>query len=270
MNPLALADFQDGFARALLAPPPDAHPGEAAHTPLAAPAGLPPAIAALAQQPGFAVYRNTVLKGCIDALLANYPAVLRLVGEDWLRAAAAVHVRQALPADARLLHYGTEFPAFLRGFAPAAELPYLADVAWLDRCWTEAHVASDADPLDPAALAVPDPQTLGARVLRPHPAARWAWFDDQPIYTLWRRTREQQDEDADLPWHGEGALITRPGLAVQWQPLDAAGCAFLDSCAQGQTLTEAAGAALARQPDADLQSLMATLLGAGALRGAPH
>ena len=28
----------------------------------------------------FAVYRNTVLKGCIDALQANYPTVGQLVG----------------------------------------------------------------------------------------------------------------------------------------------------------------------------------------------
>jgi hypothetical protein len=40
----------------------------------------------------FKVYRNTVLKGCVDALAANFPTVLRLVGEDWFRAAALIHV----------------------------------------------------------------------------------------------------------------------------------------------------------------------------------
>ena len=33
-------------------------------------------------QPAFAVYRNTVMKACIDALQANYPAVTRLVSEE--------------------------------------------------------------------------------------------------------------------------------------------------------------------------------------------
>jgi len=95
--PGALARFQDDFAHALLAPA-----GRLVTT-------IPPEMAALAAQPAFAVYRNTVMKGCIDALQANYPAVTRLVGEEWLRAAAAIHVREALPADPTLLRYGTDF-----------------------------------------------------------------------------------------------------------------------------------------------------------------
>ena len=43
------------------------------------------------------------MKGCIDALQANYPAVTRLVGEEWFRAAAAVYVRQAPPTNPMLL-----------------------------------------------------------------------------------------------------------------------------------------------------------------------
>ena len=72
---MQLTTFQDGFAAALL-PPPGAAP---AH---------PAWLDALLAQPGFAVYRNTVLKGCIDALQASYPTVCALVGEEWFRAAA--------------------------------------------------------------------------------------------------------------------------------------------------------------------------------------
>lgn len=87
----ALAQFQDDFAQALLLPD--------------APLSL--AIAAMAAQPGFAVYRNTVMKGCIDALQANYVCVARLVGEEWFRAAAAVFVHAHPPVQPTLLHYGT-------------------------------------------------------------------------------------------------------------------------------------------------------------------
>jgi hypothetical protein len=245
-----LARFQDDFVQALWAPPGTAQ----AH------------LRALVKQPGFDIYRNTVLKSCIDALQANYPAVLRLVGEDWFRAAADVHVRAQPPRDARLLLYGADFPDFLRDFAPAADLPYLSGVAKLDRCWTESHVALDAVALAPSALANLPPAQLGQRVLQPHPAARWAWFDDQPIYTLWQRNREggDADSDAELVWRGEGALLTRPAGAVTWTPLDAAGGAFLDACAAGLPLAQAASAALARQACTDLAQLMATLLQAGA------
>lgn len=246
--PGSLARFQDAFARALLAPE-------------AAPAA---GVAALTAQPAFAVYRNTVMKGCVDALQANYPAVARLVGEEWFRAAAAIHVREALPDDPTLLRYGVHFADFLARFEPAADLPYLPGVARLDRYWTEAHAAPSEDALDPAAVARPVPEVLANAILHPHAAARWAWFDEAPIYTIWSRNRADSVSDADIDWRPEGALLVRPRDTVEWIALDAAGCAFLDACAAGGTLAEAAQAALQTQDDADISRLMATLLKAGA------
>lgn len=250
--PPPLTRFQDGFAQALLAPDPAAAPG------------LPPEIAALARQPGFAVYRNTVMKACIDALQANYPAVARLVGDEWFRAAAALFVRDHLPQQATLLYYGAAFADFLASFEPAAELPYLPGVARLDRCWTESHAAADASALAPIEVDGLAPETLAATVLHPHAAARWAWFADQPIYTIWQRNREGPEDAREIDWRGEGALLTRPASTVQWTKLDAAGCAFLDQCAAGRPLAAAAGAAIEAQRDADLTHLMKTLLTAGA------
>ena len=86
---MQLSTFQDGFSAALLGPPADA-----------------PWLSALESQPGFAVYRNTVLKGCIDALQANYPTVCQLVGDDWFRAAAAVFARSQPPREGLLVDYG--------------------------------------------------------------------------------------------------------------------------------------------------------------------
>ncbi len=245
-----LARFQDDFVQSLLA----------------VQSGMLSSLHTLTLQPGFAVYRNTVMKGCIDALQANFPAVLKLVGEEWFRAAAVLHVRAQPPDDARLLQYGARFPAFLRNFAPAAELPYLGGVAQLDRFWTEAHAACDADVLAPSVLAGLPPAQLGALVLVPHPAARWAWYADHPIYTLWQRNREGpcMGDGEDVAWCGEGALITRPAGQVQWTVLGAAGCAFLYACRAGRPLAQAAGEALARDAQADLAQLMASLLDAGA------
>lgn len=248
-GPGALARFQDAFARALLAPEN---------------AGCPPEVASLATQPAFAVYRNTVMKGCIDALQANYPAVARLVGEEWFRAAAAFHVREALPADPTLLRYGAAFADFLARFEPAAELPYLSGVARLDRFWTEAHQAPTTEALVPNAVASLAPEALAGVVLHPHPAARWAWFGDGPIYTIWSRNRSDAPSDAELDWRPEGALLVRPHDVVEWFALDTAGCALLDACAAGCTLAEAAQAALDAQGDCDLAQLMSTLLVAGA------
>jgi hypothetical protein len=248
--PGALAHFQDAFALALLTPEPAA--------------AIPFEVAAITTQPAFAVYRNTVMKGCVDALQANYPAVARLVGEEWFRAAAAVYARGALPAEPTLLRYGADFAGFLARFEPATEYPYLPGVARLDRLWTEAHSAADEAALDPATVAGIAPDALANIVLHPHPAARWAWFADGPIYTIWSRNRADEPFDGDFDWRPEGALLARPRDAVEWVALDSAGCAFLDACAADGTLGAAAQAALLARSDADLAGLLENLLRAGA------
>jgi hypothetical protein len=247
---MPLSQFQDSFAQALQPTPAAGH-----HGPLAA----------LVAQPGFAVYRNTVLKGCIDALQANYPTVCSLVGQDWFGAAAQVFVQAHPPSDGRLMAYGLGFADFLAQFEPAAALPYLADVAQWDRRWTECHLAADAPTLDAPWLARQSPDVLGALRLHPHPATRWAWCSAHPAYTLWQRHRDGEPVDAQLQWLGDGGLLTRPDGAVQWRRISSAGCAFLNACARGLPLQAAAQAALAAEPDADLAALMALLLQAGAL-----
>jgi hypothetical protein len=246
----SLARFQSDFASALFDPD---------------------SALALTSQPAFAVYRNTVMGGCVDALEANFPSVARLVGADWFRAAAVAYVRVQAPRDGRMLVYGEGFAEFLAEFEPGRELPYLADVARLDRFWIESHAAADADAVDSAWLARLSPEALGAVHLAPHPAARWRWFADAPIYSIWRRNRvadDAIDTDDEMAWQGEGALLTRPLDAVAWQGVNRFDTAFLDACAAGRVLGDAAAAALEVQPDADIAELLARLLRAGALSSA--
>ncbi len=242
--------FQDGFAQAL--------------RDIDAP--VDETVAGLVSQPAFAVYRNTVLKGCVDALAANYPAVQRLVGEEWFRAAAAVYARAHLPRQPTLLNYGAGFARFLAGFDPAAELPYLAGVAQLDRFWTEAHFARDETALDAACVARLDQRLLAQAVLRPHASARWAWFAAMPIRTIWQRNRDSEVDPAagDIDWQGEGVLVVRPNGAVDAVAVDEACCAFLDACAVGRPLTEAIQAATEVEGSVDLTQMTATLLSSGA------
>jgi hypothetical protein len=247
---MRLADYQDAFAHALLV-------GDAG--------GVQPSVAHLVAQPGFAVYRNTVLKGCIDALQANFPAVARLVGEEWFRAAAAIYVRRALPSTPTLLTYGRDFADFLGDFEPASELPYLAHVARIDRLWTEAHAAADDGILDPAALARLSPDDMGRLALRPHAAARWAWCDEHPTYTLWLRNRDASaDSPSEVDWRGEGVLLTRPHGAVVHHPLPREGAAFLTACAGGLDIERAVTAALDVNSTTDLPALIGQCLQAGA------
>jgi hypothetical protein len=217
-----LAAFQRDFAAALLADPTSSAAG------------------GVAGQPGFAVYRNTVRRGCIDALAANYPTVAELVGEEWFENAAALFVRAHLPHEGALIRYGEAFADFLETFAPAAELPYLPGVARLDRAWTEAQLAADAPVLVAASLSALSPETLLGAVLVPHPSARWLDFAAVPAFTIWRRHREGLPLADELPWRGESALLLRPTRDVAWLAIDSSAVTFLSACAEGRPFGQAA------------------------------
>jgi hypothetical protein len=204
------------------------------------------------------------MKGCVDALQANFPAVRRFAGDEWFTAAATTYARAALPRTPSLFDYGADFPEFLAAFAPASELPYLAHVAQLDRFWTEAHISRDEDPLDARCITSLEAHALAARVLRLHASARWAMLDG-PAVTIWRRNRYDDSVDlGDLVYRREGVLIVRPCGEVTNVDLDAGECAFLDACATGESVACAAASSLATNAACDLARMMMRLLQAGA------
>lgn len=210
-----------------------------------------------------AVYRNTSIKGRIDALEANYPTVSRLVGREWFRAAAREYVEDEPGDDPVLAGFGEAFPAWLGGFGPARDHPYLSPVARLDRAWTEAHLAPDSAPLTPARAAAAG-LVLTAAPARLHPSTRLFWFD-WTAPSLWLAHRECDEAEA-LHWRreAEGLLIHRPGAGVRARRLSRAEWVFLDAGRKGRPFGVAALLARAAQPDIDASALFAGLLAAGA------
>ncbi len=219
---------------------------------------------ACGQQPGFAVYRNTVLKGCVDNLLALYPAVRRLAGDDWLGAVALAHAREHPPRSGCMASYGHDFAAHLAQVLPEGELPWLPEVARLDVLWNACHAAADAASLDPASLALLDATALPCIRLMPHPAARWHLCSAWPAFSLWRAAREAWPDPNPPHWRGEHTLLTRPGEAVLAMETSAGACALLDACARGQPITEATACALATEPGMDLAATLGLLISQGA------
>lgn len=242
-----LGTFQAEFVRELKAP---TMPGSAgANGPIAR---------------GITVHRNTVFKSLLDALADNYPTVERLVGRDWFVACAVEYVRAFPPAVPMLALYGAGFAEYLAGFGPAAPLPYLPNVAHIDRLWTEAHFARDAEALAPDAFARLPPAQLFEQRLAIHPATRFGWFKHSAV-TIWLRNRPPILVPVSLEIDGgdEGALLTRPRGAVECIQIDAAACAFLTRIRDGASLGEAATAVLESDATADIAGHLARFISAG-------
>ncbi|USQ96860.1 HvfC/BufC N-terminal domain-containing protein [Caulobacter sp. RL271] len=244
-----LLDFQDAFVAALAG----------------SPSALSPWLTPGEGQAGLAVYRNTIAKGCVDALSANFPTVLSMVGEDWFRAAAALFAREAPPTSGALLDYGEALPAWLERFPPAQDLPYLAGIAHLDRLWTEALFAAEASILTAETLAALPPDELARARLPLHPSVRFAAFE-AGLPSLWLAAREGR-EDLDLSGSPETLLLVRRDGSVRSRVAGAAETEFLRACRAGQTSAEAAERAAAADPNVPLAPLFAALIADGVFGG---
>lgn len=211
---------------------------------------------------GLAVYRNTATKGRIDALQANYPTIARMTGDDWFRAAARAFVAEAPGDDPAMAAYGEGFPDWLERFAPAWDLPYLPPVARLDRAWTEAHLAPDAEPLTPDQAARPGLALAGV-VVSLHPSARLFRFD-WSAPSLWLAHR-YPEIGGELEWRREteALIVWRPGMEVTARRISPAEHAFLQVCRLGRPLGAAAAAARGAAPGVNVSVLFGDLIRAG-------
>lgn len=214
---------------------------------------------------GLRVHRNTTVKGLVDAVLANYPTVAVLMGEEWLAELARRYALQHPPARAALADYGELFPQFLHATQLAADWPYVPAVAKLDRAWTEALLAADAPALAPQHLASLAPDALIALKLRLHPATRFGVYAHSAV-TVWLSNRPPAVPPAQLVLDGadEAALFVRNANGVQLLPLDAAGHGFVQAVIDGYDIGTAAARALEALPTADVAAIWSTLLTEGA------
>lgn len=209
------------------------------------------------------VYRNNVTVSLIDALAAIYPAVLRITGPDFFRAMARFHVRSAPPTSPLLFDYGHGFPDFIAQYEHAQTVPWLADVARIERAWLDAYHARDAAPLSPARLSAIVPEQLADIAFTPHAAMRIVRSPFSAV-TIFAANRDEAPVERIAASTPEDALITRPEFDVTVRRLPPGGAVFAASLASGRSLGEATASALEASPEFDIASNIAGLIEAGA------
>ena len=214
----------------------------------------------------YAVYKNNVTVSLIRAMESNFPAIVRLVGAEYFTALARVFVEKHPPNTRILAQYGAVFPAFLAGFEPLAEYPYLSDVAQLEQYWREAFHETDAEPITPEQLASVAPDDLPSLLFKVHPATRLlkSKYAAGSIFSANRRDGEHPSFD---PANGEYVLITRPHFDCAVRILNLAEGTFVDTLMQGEILQEAVEKAAFVDASFDLASNISGILEAGAFCG---
>jgi len=214
----------------------------------------------------FDVYRNNVVVSLIETVIAIYPAVHRLTGADYFRAMARAYIRETPPKSALLFEYGRDFPAFIDHYPNALDIPWLGDVARIERAWLDSYHAQDAAPLDPDTLGAVPSERLGEVRFIAHPATRIvrSLYAATSIFVA-NRSEEAPDSAARIESSNpQDTLITRPGMDVEVRRLPPGGAAFLLSLLGGDTLGVAASEATEASSAFDLAGNLAGLLEAGA------
>lgn len=211
----------------------------------------------------FNVYRNNVTVSLINALADIYPTTMRITGETFFRAMARFHVRQTPPTSPLLFEYGRDFPDFIACYEYAQSMPWLADVARIERAWLDAYHAADAVQLPPEDLAAVPADRLGDLVFEAHPATRIvrSAYPAVTIFSVNRASGPVARIETKAP---ESALVTRPVLEVEVRRLAPGVDRFLGGLMAGERLEAAAAAASEACVEFDLAAAIRTMLEAGA------
>ncbi len=214
----------------------------------------------------FRVYRNTVYDGLVRALCDNHPTVMGVVGEDWMRACARIYAAEVWPDQPSLMAYGRTFPDWLRTFEPAKDLPYLADLARLDRLWLDSFFAPDEPILGSEAFAGLTPEAMATTGVQFSRSVQIATFETA-VVSLWLALRDPDGvtEDLELGAHPETILILRdPGGDVLTRCLKPGQALFLSALSQGDTLLSSADRAVACDENYQITEHFSELIRLGA------
>lgn len=213
----------------------------------------------------FAVYRNNVIVSLVDALRARFPATEKIVGTEFFVGMSRAFIEMHPPESPLMMAFGDRLPRFIEGFSAAASVPYLADVAWIERARTKAYHAPNASTCDLSNLLSSEPERLYDARLELHPSLGVV-RSQFPVVTIWEVNSQDDTYPADPDFRsGEDALITRPVLDVMVGRLPAGGARLLAKL-QTSSFGESVNAA-AEVPEFDLTSTLAFLIGSGAFNG---
>ncbi len=215
---------------------------------------------------GLAAYRNSILANLAGAVIATYPVIERIVGHDFLAAAARRYAAERPSTSGDLNAYGHDFDDFLVTYEPAAELPYLPAVARLEWQVQLVEGASDAPAQDFSALAATPPADWGMVRFQLDPAhARLA--SEWPLARLWAINQPGYDGDFSVDFDTpQTVLIHRRASGVAVEEISMPEDALLAALSAGHCLESSVDAASRQGAVFDLQAALQRFIACGLLR----
>jgi hypothetical protein len=218
----SLRELQTNLMRALL----DGETGCAA--PLIAARGIAP-------EHVLGVYAGNVAANFIESVRSSYPAIRRLVGEDYFgQCARGFHVRHP-SRSGDLQPAGACFAQYLAELHGDDEFRYLGEVARLEWLIQETLLAADHGPLDLAKLGTVAAGAYGDLRLHLHPSAR-LFVSNFPCADIWEANvrSDAEPELIDLRAGSDRVLLIRYDGQLKFHRLNLGELKFLQSVHAGE------------------------------------
>lgn len=188
----------------------------------------------------FNIYRNNRATSLIENLQATYPAVLKLVGDNYFKAVARSFIDIHPPLSPVMFEYGAGFGEYLCSMPTARHIPYVADVAKIEWLRNKTYHSVDATAVQLSDVANLPPDKLAIGRLSLHPSvgllsSKWA------AGSIWRATVEGQSGQNQIRVDvGEHLLVLRREYDVVQYIISGYEMQFLRVLAEGFTITQAA------------------------------
>lgn len=202
------------------------------------------------------VYRNNIVGGITDVLVATFPMTEKLVGREFLEGMARSFLLQNPPQTGCLSLYGEGFDDFVAAFEPAKQLPYLPDVIRLELALNKAYYAADDTALTAEELAAIPEEHIGEAILTLRSSAQFV-VSQYPLTDIRDLCLGVTDERLDLDKGSVSLMVYRPSLQTSLVSLLPAEHEMLGHIAASETLSGALEQTLKNHPDFDIQQFLA-------------
>jgi hypothetical protein len=212
-----------------------------------------------------AVYRNTVHANVAAALRSTYPAVWRLVGEDYFLKVAHDFIVRHPSTCGDLTPVGALFPAYLARLHEQDEYAYLGEVARFEWLIQEALLVAEPPPFDLARLRLVAPAAYDGLRFVLHPALRL--FESRyPVRRIWESNVGTAEPDSiDLAGGGERLALLQQRLQLHFHAVTTGEWCWLEALKAGEPFAASVAAAMTSDAGFDAAAALRRFVSLGAI-----
>lgn len=185
------------------------------------------------------VYAHGYVARLVEALSLEYAAIAGILGAEAFAALVVRYVAVFPPRSFDLARAGDRLAAFLEYDGLTAELPFLPDLARLERAASECFTAADAEPARWDALGGLEPDRVARLSFRLVPGVALidsAW----PLGDLWNVRVEDLEDAVSIPLEGrpQSALVWRHAERVRVEAVSADEASLVEAAGVGALTLE--------------------------------